>query len=80
MNVSLIRSTVYDVWSEKQMAMMKHGGNQPLCEFFDKYNLNEEEIKTKYTTVAAQYYRKKLLALANGQSLMESEPQYEEGR
>jgi hypothetical protein len=37
---------------------MSIGGNQNLKEFFSKYNLNEEN--NKFSTNAADYYRRKL--------------------
>ena len=41
------------------------GGNHKLNEFFDFYDLNSEDIKIKYNTNAAYYYRRKLSYLAN---------------
>ena len=44
---------------------MENGGNKALHEFFEKYSLNNEDIRTKYMSRAAQYYRKKIAAFAN---------------
>jgi len=32
---------------------MEKGGNKALHDYFDKYDLNTEDIKTKYNTKAA---------------------------
>ena len=45
---------------------MDKGGNDELHAYLERYNLNEESVSTKYMTKAAQYYRKKLAALAAG--------------
>jgi hypothetical protein len=63
--VSLVRSIALDIWTEKHMALMELGGNHKFNEFLDQYDLNTEDIKVKYNTKAAQYYRKQLAAQAN---------------
>lgn len=64
------------------MSLIEHGGNQKLKEFLAKYDLNSAEIKDKYTSNAAVWYRKTLAAVAFGQpgSFSEPEPSYDEGR
>ena len=64
------------------MSLIEQGGNQKLFEFFEKFDLNKEEIPLKYNSNAAVWYRKKLAAIAFGQpnSFTESEPSKEEGR
>lgn len=49
-------------------------------EHLDKYDLNSEDIRVKYTTQAALHYRKKLASEASGAEFSESAPEYEEGR
>jgi len=44
---------------------MECGDNAKLHQFFEKYNLNQEQVKVKYTSKAASYYRKKLAAIAS---------------
>jgi hypothetical protein len=39
---------------------MRSGGNQNLYDYFDSYDLNHENIKYKYRTVSADYYKKRL--------------------
>ena len=78
--ISLVRSTQLDIWTEKQLSLMENGGNRRLSEFLERYDLAKEEIKVKYTTIAAQYYRKRLASLANNIPLLDEEPEYEAGR
>ena len=60
---------------------MSSGGNDKLAEFFDRYDLNaEKDIKVRYATKAAAYYRKRNAALATAADFTEEEPSYEEGR
>jgi hypothetical protein len=77
-----VRSVNLDIWSDKQMALMEHGGNHKLNEFYDKFDLLSQDIKIKYNTKAAQWYRKTLAANAFGSpnSFTEPEPDYDEGK
>lgn len=59
---------------------MESGGNQKLKDFLEKYSLNDEEIKLKYTTRASQFYRKQLQAQATRTPFFDPEPSVEEGR
>lgn len=68
------------------MYLMIKGGNDALHDFFDKYDLNSSDIKTKFTSKAAQFYRKRLAAQAVDDQFvlseleLEGEPSREEGR
>ena len=59
---------------------MDEGGNSKLNAFFDEYNISDLDIKTKYNTVAASYYRRMLEAKATGQEFLELQPSLAEGR
>ena len=61
---------------------MENGGNQKLKDYLAKFGLLEEDIKTKYNSVAANWYRKNLAAVAFGQpdSFNQPEPTEEEGK
>ena len=59
---------------------MENGGNIKFKEFLERYDLNTEDIKVKYVTKSAQYYRKRLAAITNTYPLSEDEPEYNEGR
>ena len=76
---SAVRSISFDFWNDKQMEMVRLGGNKRLREFFDKYDLNQRDLQEKYFTKAAEFYRKRLQALVNNQDLEEEEPSKEEG-
>ena len=78
---SLVRSLSLDMWTEKQLKTLSQGGNAKLAEFFDKYDLRSvKDLKVRYSTKAAVYYRKRNAALAMGQAFEEEPPSYEEGR
>jgi hypothetical protein len=65
------------------LKQLELGGNQKLLDFFKTYNLhemNETHVKTRYQTKAADYYRRRNLALATGQTFVEPAPSFEEGR
>jgi len=51
--VSLVRSVRLDIWTDKHMELMKVGGNAKLNTFFEKYNLNTDDVTTKYMSRAA---------------------------
>jgi hypothetical protein len=65
---------------------MDKGGNENLYEYLQKYDLNSSDHIAKYTSKAAQYYRKLLSAKASndesGIQALETQgaPAYEEGR
>ena len=50
-------------------------------DFFKKYDLDiEQDIKVKYNTKAADYYRRMLDTKANDQNFNEVAPTFKEGR
>lgn len=59
---------------------MKQGGNLLLREYFEKYDLENEDSKVKFNTKASQFYRKRLAALASNLQFTDDEPGYDEGR
>ena len=50
---SIVRSTKLDKWTERQLALMEHGGNDKLHAFFDKYDLSTSDLQSKYQSKAA---------------------------
>ena len=57
------RSTTLDTWSEDQLRLMAVGGNQRARTFFKQHGWDEvgsDKIEAKYTSRAAQLYRKQL--------------------
>ena len=64
---SFVRSITMDSWSEKQIKMMRLGGNKRMVDWFDKHNIPKStSIQQKYNTPAAQLYRLRLKAIAEG--------------
>ncbi|OII71934.1 ARF GAP-like zinc finger-containing protein [Cryptosporidium ubiquitum] len=65
-HISFIRSITMDSWTPKQMKAMEIGGNTKLTEIFNEYGLNGCDIKKKYTSQIAAYYRGMLKDLCEG--------------
>lgn len=63
--ISMVRSVNLDIWNDRQIALMDKGGNDLLYVFFEKYELNSEDIVARYSSTAASFYRKRLSALAS---------------
>ena len=60
---------------------MEEGGNTNFRVFLEKFDLYEiDDIKIKYKTKAAAYYRRMLEAKVNQQNFIEIEPSRDEGR
>lgn len=56
-----------DSWSDKQIQMMKLGGNDKFNSFLASHNIQKNmQIALKYNTPAALFYREKLNAEVNG--------------
>lgn len=77
--VSFIRSITLDVWNYQQLSIISCGGNRPFIYFLDMYGLAKADIKTKYNTKAAAYYRNKLRAQALSEEFTDDPPSSEEG-
>lgn len=59
-----------DSWTEKQLALMKAGGNQKCKDFLSKYGINftSASIKEKYDCPPAELYRQVLKARVEGRT------------
>ena len=80
-HVSMVRSVTLDMWTEKQLKLIEEGGNGKLREYFQTYELNDVyDIKIKYNTKAADYYRRMNNAKAMMKPFTEEIPTYDEGR
>ena len=78
---SRVKYTDLDQWSEKHIKMIENGGNSRFRAYLEKYDLLKvSDLKVRYSTRAAEYYRQKLEALATGVELEEQEPSIAEGR
>merc|ERR1719162_1872211 len=61
-----------DSWTEKQLALMKNGGNQKLNDYLKSRGIDSRTpIKAKYESVHAQNYKDALLARVEGRQLPE---------
>uniref|UniRef100_A0A7S3NPX0 Arf-GAP domain-containing protein n=1 Tax=Aureoumbra lagunensis TaxID=44058 RepID=A0A7S3NPX0_9STRA len=75
-HISFVRSMTMDSWSEKQIQMMKCGGNKQLNEWWQKYNVRGN-ISTKYGSPAAILYKDRLIAKVEGKPLPTELPKQE---
>jgi len=65
--VSRVLSTTMDSWTPLQLKMMELGGNKRFADFMQEQGMPDNmPIRLKYTTRAADWYRKNLLAMAKG--------------
>jgi len=58
MQISFVKSLTMDSWTDRQLNLLKEGGNAKFKAFMETYNLNRGLSAMKYKTVAAEYYRK----------------------
>eukprot|EP00419_Tripos_fusus_P022370 CAMPEP_0172719872 /NCGR_PEP_ID=MMETSP1074-20121228/75753_1 /TAXON_ID=2916 /ORGANISM="Ceratium fusus, Strain PA161109" /LENGTH=249 /DNA_ID=CAMNT_0013545271 /DNA_START=44 /DNA_END=790 /DNA_ORIENTATION=- len=71
--VSRVLSTTMDSWTPLQLRMMELGGNKKFVEFLQEQGVPDNmPIRLKYMTRAADWYRKQLLAMAEGSAPPES--------
>ncbi|KAL6048800.1 putative ARF1-directed GTPase-activating protein, variant 2 [Balamuthia mandrillaris] len=57
-HISFVRSVELDNWTEKQVCLMRAGGNQRLAEFFQEHQQEGiTDLRTKYSSLAADRYR-----------------------
>ena len=60
-SICLIKSVNLDNWTERQINLMKKGGNTAFLVFMDKYKLNSLNFEDRLCTKAAVYYREKVI-------------------
>lgn len=88
MQISFVKSLTMDSWTDRQLSLMKEGGNGKFKAFTDTYNLSQESPAIKYKTIAVEYYRKsvsimlifQLKAKAGNEAFDEPPPSIELGR
>jgi ADP-ribosylation factor GTPase-activating protein 1 len=72
---SRVLSTTMDSWQPVHLRMMQLGGNQRFKDFFREHGIPEDmQIRQKYSTRAAEWYRRNLRAEAEGTELPEPLP------
>jgi ADP-ribosylation factor GTPase-activating protein 1 len=66
-NVSFVQSTIMDSWKPKHLKMMELGGNRRFNDFLREHGIPlDMPVREKYSTRAAEWYRRNLRALAEG--------------
>lgn len=66
-HVSFVRSITMDSWSDKQIKMMREGGNAKLLAWFDQHGVDKKQtIVKKYNGPEAELFRERLLAAVEG--------------
>jgi len=69
-HISFVRSMTMDSWSEKQVTMMRLGGNAQLNDFLKGYGVaSDASISVKYGSAAAQLYKDRLVAKVENKPL-----------
>jgi ADP-ribosylation factor GTPase-activating protein 1 len=57
-HVSFVRSITMDSWSDKQISMMRQGGNAKLQEWFDQHGIpRNSSITKKYNSPEAELFK-----------------------
>ena len=60
-HISFVRSVSMDSWTEKQINMMRQGGNDKFNKFLEQYNVKKTmPIAQKYNTPASKLYKDRL--------------------
>ena len=66
-HISFVRSIAMDSWTDKQLALMKNGGNNKCNAYLEKHGIDARTpIKQKYESSAAQLYKEILKAKVEG--------------
>ena len=66
-HISFVRSVTMDGWNDKQIALMRAGGNARCIDFLNKYAIQKTtDIVRKYNSKAAISYKEQLEAIATG--------------
>eukprot|EP01038_Epipyxis_sp_PR26KG_P008669 gene8669-11712_t len=69
-HISFVRSVAMDSWSDKQINMMRAGGNDKCIKFLKQYNVPKDlQIEKKYNSPAALLYRDRISAEVEGRPL-----------
>lgn len=67
-HISFVRSTELDEWKPEQAQRMAMGGNGPAREYFKQHGCTD--VKSRYTTTAAQMYKTRLDKLCAGETTL----------
>lgn len=64
-DVSCVKSITADQWDDKMLRYMRYGTSEKLKSFLDGYSLMTKPAEARYKSMAAAYYRKKVIAEEN---------------
>ncbi|DBB12132.1 hypothetical protein WJX82_005961 [Trebouxia sp. C0006] len=74
-HLSFVRSVSMDAWSPEQLKRMQLGGNDALNVFLKNYGVDKyTDIRDKYNSQAAEFYRDKIRAEVEGRSYVPPAP------
>ncbi|KAL6772099.1 hypothetical protein ACKKBG_A28930 [Auxenochlorella protothecoides x Auxenochlorella symbiontica] len=74
-HISFVRSVTMDAWNPDQLKRMQLGGNGACNAFLGKYGVTKHtDIREKYNSQAAEFYREKIKAELNGQAYTPPSP------
>lgn len=66
-HISFVRSVAMDSWTEKQLSLMKNGGNKKCNDYLKSKGIDPRTpVKAKYENDIAQLYKEKLKARVEG--------------
>uniref|UniRef100_A0A6V1NUA9 Arf-GAP domain-containing protein n=1 Tax=Heterosigma akashiwo TaxID=2829 RepID=A0A6V1NUA9_HETAK len=75
-HLSFVRSVTMDSWTDKQIDMMRAGGNTKFREWMTSKGVdNNMHIRAKYNTPEAELYKERLRATVEGRPLPETLPE-----
>lgn len=74
-HISFVRSVTMDAWTPEQLKKMELGGNANLNAFFKQYGVDPfSPQQEKYNSPAAELYREKIIAEAEGRRFVAPPP------
>lgn len=69
------RSVTMDAWNQDQLKKMQNGGNGAMNDFFAKYGVAKNtDIRDKYNSPAAEFYRELIKARVEGRTYTAPDP------
>lgn len=77
-HISFVRSVTMDAWNPDQLRRMQLGGNDKLNKFLGQYGVTKHtEIREKYNSKSAEYFRERLRAEVDGRQYTPPAPNAE---
>lgn len=60
-DISCIKSIATDTWDDTMLRYMRYGTNEKFKGFLEGYLLMDKPVEQRYKSMAAAYYRKKVI-------------------